>query len=174
MGDSLHPEVSTRLISIVGGLTYNVGSDGIRFWDLKTYTEMSAPHNTRLLDPVSTMVWLPIPNSWTLCYATGLGYLVFVRKYHDHAVIPNSWHEAVAKRVGNGAEVNSLAAGPTWRNSAKFALTTRDLGVQVYILNTATMELRNVFSVQVDYVPIGVSFLDSRDLRVFGRTQGEM
>jgi hypothetical protein len=66
-------------------LDFAIGSDGIRFWNLSTYTEIPAPYHTRLLDPVSRAVWLTLGDDSfpILCYATGLGYLVFCKKHAE-------------------------------------------------------------------------------------------
>jgi hypothetical protein len=70
------------------------GTEGIKLWDVKSRKELTClPHESR--GTVSCAVWAttrPIAAE-TLCYGTGLGYIVFVRRSlidvsaHDHRSI---------------------------------------------------------------------------------------
>lgn len=60
------------------------GSDCcIRFWSLKTYTQIPSPYHNRVMDPISRAAWFSPGDSTqtTLCYGTGLGMFVFCRKH---------------------------------------------------------------------------------------------
>jgi WD40 repeat protein len=56
------------------------GSDGVKLWDMKTYDQLMCPKQGHIVrGPISCMLWISRRNeaSETLCYGTGLGYLVF-------------------------------------------------------------------------------------------------
>ena len=59
-------------------LIYIPGSDSVRLWDLSTLEQLSFPRPTHgMRGPVSCLTWIRWDLIWeTLCYGTGLGYLV--------------------------------------------------------------------------------------------------
>jgi WD40 repeat protein len=64
------------------GLMTNLlqGSDGVRLWNIETLDELRIPNqNYGRLGPTTCVVWLTRTENLDemLCYATGLGYVVF-------------------------------------------------------------------------------------------------
>ena len=58
------------------------GSDGVRLWDVNTYTQLMSPHqNLIMYGPISCMMWITREEHWdeALCCGTGLCYLNFWR-----------------------------------------------------------------------------------------------
>jgi hypothetical protein len=55
------------------------GSDGVRLWEVKAQTQLSTPNQHHVQrGQVSCVLWVTrLPDTETLCYGTGLGYIVF-------------------------------------------------------------------------------------------------
>ena len=55
------------------------GSDGVRLWDVKARTQLSTPNQHHVQHgQISCVLWVTRhPDTETLCYGTGLGYIVF-------------------------------------------------------------------------------------------------
>jgi hypothetical protein len=58
------------------------GSDGVRFWDMKTIKEVPSARPPRLRGQVTCITWVSCLENCNelLCYGTGLGYVVFTRQ----------------------------------------------------------------------------------------------
>lgn len=90
-----------------------------------------------------------------------MGARAYVCMFRDVLTLSkSSFRELLAKRVGRGRQITTLAAGPPGRASVKIATGTRDLGVQVFTYSK-DHQLQTVFSVLVDCVPIGITFLNT-------------
>ncbi|KIP01227.1 hypothetical protein PHLGIDRAFT_123544 [Phlebiopsis gigantea 11061_1 CR5-6] len=148
------------------------GSDGIRFWNIKTCAEIPAPYHSRLREPVTRILWLPQRDGFAqmLAYGTALGYLVLVQKVpHEER-----FDEKFARRLGAGGEITSIAAGPADHNGVRLATASRDQICQVWTFDRGS-QLHNIWSVQMDgTVPIALSFTNSfsNDVCAFGIWDG--
>ena len=124
----------------------------------------------------------------TLCYGTGLGYVIFLRR--SHVDVRASWspglvvepsanieqmhfQEICARRLGSGFEITCMAWDPTSSEAnTRIAVGTRDKIVQVLTLNTNS-QLQAVFSVRLDNtMPKSVAFGDKECVYVFGLYDG--
>jgi hypothetical protein len=123
----------------------------------------------------------------TLCYGTGLGYVIFLRR--SHVDVRASWspslveplanieqmhfQEICARRLGSGFEITCMVWDSTSSEANKrIAVGTRDKIVQVLTLNTNS-QLQAVFSVRLDNtVPKSVAFGDNGCVYVFGLYDG--
>jgi hypothetical protein len=59
------------------------GSDGVKLWDVKACTQLVSPRQGHVVrGPTSCILWLTRRNEAgeTLCYGTGLGYVVIWRQ----------------------------------------------------------------------------------------------
>ena len=58
----------------------NIGSDGIKLWDIKLHKELACS-NFGSYGAISCAIWIKTKygSTETLCYGTALGYLVFLR-----------------------------------------------------------------------------------------------
>ncbi|KIM52977.1 hypothetical protein SCLCIDRAFT_139901 [Scleroderma citrinum Foug A] len=91
------------------------GSDyGLKIWDLKRLVEVpSSVHQHAFRDPVSAAMWITRKDdtSQTLCFGTGLGYLIF---WHQSTKSnPMQFKELVVKRVGTGCEITCMTCDMT-------------------------------------------------------------
>ncbi|KAG2096022.1 WD40-repeat-containing domain protein [Suillus cothurnatus] len=163
--------VHALAISNDGHILAGGGTEGIKFWDVQSRKELTcSPHECR--GTVSCAVWATTRQTAaeTLCYGTGLGYIVFLRC----SLIDKTFQEICARRLGSGFEITCLS----WHSSAdgniRIAVGTRDKMVQVLILNT-NLQLQSVFAVQLETtIPKSVAFTDSRDIYVFGLYDGNL
>ncbi|KAJ8581076.1 hypothetical protein M405DRAFT_847264 [Rhizopogon salebrosus TDB-379] len=107
----------------------------------------------------------------TLCYGTGLGYIIFLRR----SLIDKNFQEICTRRLGSGFEITCLSWHLTSSESNIWiAVETRDNMVQVLILNTSA-QLQSVFAVRLDNtVPKSIAFTDNRDIYVFGLYDGNV
>jgi hypothetical protein len=67
-----------------------VGIDGAKVWDMRTYKEVRTPEQAREhRGQVVCMSWVTLPNdkNETLCFATGLGYLVFWEQHTEVRIL---------------------------------------------------------------------------------------
>ncbi|KAG2745111.1 hypothetical protein P692DRAFT_20742804 [Suillus brevipes Sb2] len=143
--------VHALAISNDGHILAGGGTEGIKLWDVKSRKELTClPHESR--GTVSCAVWAttrPIAAE-TLCYGTGLGYIVFVRR----SLIDKTFQEICARRLGSGFEITCLS----WYSSAE---------------GNIRIALQSVFAVRLETtVPKSVAFTDSRDIYVFGLYDG--
>ena len=60
-------------------LTGAQGSDGVKIWNVKAHVQLACPKQGHIVrGQVSCVLWVTGHNDYeTLCYGTGLGYLVF-------------------------------------------------------------------------------------------------
>lgn len=58
-----------------------LGADGIKLWNIQSRKEIACPSQDACAGAVSCAIWIKTRHSVveTLCYGTGLGYLVFLR-----------------------------------------------------------------------------------------------
>ncbi|KAG1739236.1 hypothetical protein EDD22DRAFT_851988 [Suillus occidentalis] len=106
----------------------------------------------------------------TLCYGTGLGYVVFLRR----SVIDKRFQEICVRMLGSGFEITCLSWDSTSSEAnTRIAVGMRDKIVQVLLLN-ANSQLQSVFAVRLDNtVPKSVAFADNYDIYVFGLYDGK-
>ncbi|KAG1721364.1 uncharacterized protein EDB91DRAFT_1256544 [Suillus paluster] len=139
------------------------GTKGIKLWDIKSRKELTCLiHHHESQGTVSCAVWVTtrLGMAETLCYGTGLGYVVFLR--HSHV------DEICARRLGSGFEITCMVWDSTSSETTTWiAVGTRDKIVQVLILNTNS-QLQAMFSVRLDNtVPKYVAFADNGCVYVF-------
>ncbi|KAG1882038.1 hypothetical protein C8R48DRAFT_562525, partial [Suillus tomentosus] len=146
------------------------GTEGVKLWDTKSRKELTcSTHNHELRGTVSCAVWITTRLAETLCYGTGLGYVVFLRR----SPVDMHFQETCARRLGSGFEITCLSWDSTSPEAgAQIAIGTRDKIVQVLVLN-ANSQLQAVFSVQLDNtVPKSVAFADDGSVYAFGLYDG--
>ena len=121
--------VSKRVDLSVG--THRTSGDyGLKIWDLKRLVEVpSSVHQHAFRDPVSAAMWITRKDdtSQTLCFGTGLGYLIFWHQSTKSnpvriivATMRNlmmplqmQFKELVMKRVGTGCEITCMTCDMT-------------------------------------------------------------
>ncbi|KAG1728489.1 uncharacterized protein EDB91DRAFT_1253420 [Suillus paluster] len=143
------------------------GTEGIKLWDIKSRKELTCSiHHHESQGTVSYAVWVTtrLGMAETLCYGTGLGYIIFLRRSH----VDMPFQEICARRLGSGFEITCMVWDLTSsETTTRIAVGTRDKIVQVLILNTNS-QLQAVFSVQLDNtVPKSVAFADNGCVYVF-------
>lgn len=117
MGPLLHAEV-TDTYEPMQLTDQHLGTDGIHIWNVETHKELTYC-NQESLGAVSCMTWIKTKHSTaeTICYGTGLGYLVFLR--------PNPVD------VSLGQIMNKIAQLTIQRNTfSKFACDDSDLALK--------------------------------------------
>lgn len=139
--------------------------------------------------PTSCVAWVTRRNEnyETLCYGTGLGYMVFWRQNPRDVSAPKTggvfgltlfqgrFEELTAKRLGTGCEITCMVCDNT-EEITRLAIATRDRMVQVWRLDLRG-QVQSVFSVQLDVtVPKGVAFVENaaNDIHVFGLYDGNL
>ncbi|KAG1719469.1 WD40-repeat-containing domain protein [Suillus lakei] len=145
------------------------GTEGVKLWDINSHKELAcSSHRHESRGTVSCAAWtLTRPTTAeTLCYGTGLGYVVFLRR----SVID----EICARRLGSGFEITCLSWDSTSSEANTWiAVGMRDKIVQVLLLN-ANSQLQSVFAVRLDNtVPKSVAFADNYDIYIFGLYDGK-
>jgi alpha-tubulin suppressor-like RCC1 family protein len=68
------------------------GTEGIKLWDIKSQKELTcSTHHHESHGTISCTVWITTRQGMaaTLCYGTGLGYIVFLRR--SHIDVRGSW-----------------------------------------------------------------------------------
>ncbi|KAG0699826.1 WD40-repeat-containing domain protein [Suillus ampliporus] len=159
-------------ISNDGHLLACGGTEGIKLWDItsrKELTSSSNHHESR--GTVSCAIWATTMKTTaeTLCYGTGLGYIVCLRR----SLTDEKFQEICARRLGSGFEITCLS----WRSTSsdgnlRIVVGTRDKMVQVLTLNTSS-QLQPVFAVRLENtVPKSVAFADNWSIYVFGLYDG--
>ncbi|KAG2342305.1 WD40 repeat-like protein [Suillus weaverae] len=159
-------------ISNDGNLLACGGTEGIKIWDIKSRKELtSSSHHHESRGTVSCAIWSTTRKTAaeTLCYGTGLGYIIFLR----HSLTNKTFQEICARRLGSGFEITCLSWHLTSsEGNLRIAVGTRDKIVQVLTLN-ASSQLQSVFAVRLENtVPKSVAFADNRDVYVFGLYDG--
>lgn len=167
------------------------GAEGLKLWNVKSSRELPAPQQAcEQRGQVSCASWITRQHEQreTLCYGTGLGYLVFCREgepgvsertyYYYHLTrLKSNFEELYSRRMATGAEITCLC----WdsldeRGPVRIAFGTRDMAIQVLMFDP-TRHLLPIFSVQLDVsVPVCVSFVDNidKDVQMFGAFDGTM
>ncbi|KAG1761266.1 WD40-repeat-containing domain protein [Suillus occidentalis] len=105
------------------------GTEGIKIWDIKSRKELTCTsHNYESRGTVSCAVWITtrLAMTETLCYGTGLGYIVFLRR----SPVDMLFQETCARRLGSGFEITCIAWDMTSEGSTRIAVGTRDKIVQ--------------------------------------------
>ncbi|KAG1865293.1 hypothetical protein F4604DRAFT_1586174 [Suillus subluteus] len=148
------------------------GTEGVKLWDIKSRKELTcSTHHHESRGTISCAVWITTRQGMaaTLCYGTGLGYIVFLRRSH----IDMQYQEACARRLGSGFEITCMVWDSTSSEAnTRIAVGTRDKIVQVLVLNPNS-QLQAVFSVRLDNtVPKSVAFSDNGCVYVFGLYNG--
>ncbi|KAG2123445.1 WD40-repeat-containing domain protein [Suillus clintonianus] len=160
-------------ISNDGHLLACAGTEGIKLWDIKSRKELtSSSHHHESQGTVSCAIWTTTRKTAaeTLCYGTGLGYIIFLRRSLTNQ---KTFQEICARRLGSGFEITCLSWHSTSsEGNLRIAVWTRDKMVQVLTLNTSS-QLQSVFAVRLEnMVPKSVAFADNRDIYVFGLYDG--
>ena len=160
---------------------------------MKTRVELGCPNQSHVVrGPVSSMTWVTTrkDSCETLCYGTGLGYLVFWRQNSQdvsggliiHTILapdiqPQGYFEELrAKRLGTGCEITCIDCDFSVEDTVRLVIGTRDRLVQVWELDPEE-KMKSIFSVQLNVtVPKAVAFADNRakDVYVFGLYDGNM
>ncbi|KAG1721698.1 uncharacterized protein EDB91DRAFT_1256417 [Suillus paluster] len=140
-------------ISNDGHLLACGGTEGIKLWDItsrKELTSSSNHHESR--GTVSCAIWATTMKTTaeTLCYGTGLGYIVCLRR----SLTDEKFQEICARRLGSGFEITCLS----WRSTSS---------------DSNLSQLQPVFAVRLENtVPKSVAFADNRSIYVFGLYDG--
>ncbi|KAG2336321.1 WD40 repeat-like protein [Suillus weaverae] len=154
-------------ISNNGNLLACGGTEGIKIWDIKSWKELtSSSHHHESWGTVSCAIWSTTRKTAaeTLCYGTGLGYIIFLR----HSLTNKTFQEICVRRLGSGFEIPCLS----WHSTSSegnlwIAVGMRDKIIQVLTLNTS-LQLQSIFAVRLEnMVPKSVAFTDNRDVYVF-------
>jgi hypothetical protein len=157
---------------------------------VRTLAQLPTPNQHRVQrGQVSCVLWVTCQNDTeeTLCYGTGLGYIVFWRRSKQVSVsdvrekghpLPKPMQgliEINAQRLGTGLEITCIAYDPLSESEIRLAVGTRGRLVQVWRMDTRT-QLHAAFSVQLDKtVPKSVAFSEnSEDIHVFGLYDGNV
>ncbi|KAG2342973.1 WD40 repeat-like protein [Suillus weaverae] len=148
------------------------GTGGVKLWDINSWTELAcSSHHHESRGTVSCAGWVSTrpTAAETLCYGTGLGYVIFLRQ----SLIDKCFQEICTRRLGSGFKITCISWDSTSSDvNMRIAVGMRDKIVQVLILN-ANSQLQSVFSVRLDNtVPKSVVFADNRDIYVFGLYDG--
>ncbi|KAG1800471.1 uncharacterized protein HD556DRAFT_1230698 [Suillus plorans] len=159
-------------ILLCEGADRQAGTEGVKVWDIKSRKELTcSTHHHESRGTVSCAVWVTtrLGMAEILCYGTGLGYIVFLRRSH----IDMQFQETCARRLGSGFEITCMVWDSTSsETTTRIAVGTRDKIVQVLVLNTNS-QLQAVFSVRLDNtVPKSVAFADNGCVYVFGLYDG--
>ncbi|KAI5983903.1 hypothetical protein EDD15DRAFT_2152212, partial [Pisolithus albus] len=107
----------------------------------------------------------------TLCYGTGLGYLIFLCPSPADKI----YQEICARRLGAGFEVTCLAwDAASSEGGARIAVGMRDNVVQILLFN-AHSQLQSIFAGRLDStVPKSIAFVDRDEVCIFGLFDGNM
>ena len=74
------------------------GSDGVKLWDIKMCVQLAGPKQGHVVrGPISCILWVTHRGDTheTLCYSTGLGYLVFWRQNARDVSVELAWFSAL-------------------------------------------------------------------------------
>lgn len=123
MGTYLHAVVRKQKLLAVDSANKQTGTEGIKLWDIKSQKELtSSSHHHESRGTISCAVWAMTTKTAeeTLCYGTGLGYIIFLRcSVADVSAraspLTIHWHqqktfqEISTKRLGSGFEITCLS-----------------------------------------------------------------
>ncbi|KAF8425370.1 WD40-repeat-containing domain protein [Boletus edulis BED1] len=166
------PSIQALSISNDGSLVACGGTNGIYFWKIDECKELTS-YSHDALGTVSCMTWIKTKHTTveTICYGTGLGYLVFLR--------PNpadqQFQQICAQRLGSAFEVTCLAWDKGWSKSgARIAVGMRNSVVEVLELDT-NAQLQSVFAGQLNAtVPKSIAFVQHESVHIFGLYDGKV
>ncbi|KAI5997647.1 hypothetical protein F5J12DRAFT_785109 [Pisolithus orientalis] len=122
-----------------------VGTEGVKLWNLKTQKELTLVTHLESHGIISCAIWMKVKQApaETLCYGTGMGYLIFMRSN----TLDKHFQEICARQLGSGSEITCVA----WD-------ITQDDIVQVLSLSMSS-QLQLVFAVHLDSaVPKSIAF----------------
>ncbi|KAF8580525.1 hypothetical protein K439DRAFT_1356777, partial [Ramaria rubella] len=150
------------------------GLDGVQLWDMTTLAQLGFPcPQYGVRGQVSCMMWVPQDlTRETLCYGTGLGFLVFQPDAEGGILAQGNFEEVWSNQIGKCFEIMCIMCNNA---SGCIAIGTRDSIVQVWNFDS-NEGLRPLFSVQLDStVPKSLGFVDNmaQDLYVFGMYNGQ-
>ncbi|KAG1807735.1 WD40-repeat-containing domain protein [Suillus variegatus] len=147
--------VHALAISNDGQLLVCGGTEGVKLCDINSQKELAcSSHHHESRGTVSCAAWtLTRPTAAeTLCYGTGLGYVVFLRR----SLIDKRFQEICTRRLRSGFKITCLSWDSTSSEAnTRIAVGMRDKIVQVLLLN-ANSQLQSVV------------FAENRDIYVFG------
>ncbi|KAG1744733.1 WD40-repeat-containing domain protein [Suillus lakei] len=149
------------------------GTEGVKLWDINSCKELAcSSHHHESQGTVSCAAWtLTRPTTTeTLCYGTGLGYVVFLRR----SVIDKQFQGICVRRLGSGFKITCLSWDSTSSEANTWiAVGMRDKIVQVLLLN-ANSQLQSIFAVWLDNtVPKSVVFAENYNIYIFGLYNGK-
>ncbi|KAG1901222.1 WD40-repeat-containing domain protein [Suillus fuscotomentosus] len=153
-------------------LACGAGTEGIKLWDIKSRKELTSSSNHHeLWGTVSCAIWATTMKTTaeTLCYGTGLGYIIFLR----HSLTDEKLQEICARRLASGFEITCLLwCSASSESNLWIVVGTRDKTIHVLTLNTSS-QLQSVFAVRLENtVPKSVAFADNQGIYVFGLYDG--
>ncbi|KII87890.1 hypothetical protein PLICRDRAFT_176650 [Plicaturopsis crispa FD-325 SS-3] len=147
------------------GILASGGHDGVKLWNLRTYTSIPAlSGEEELHEPVSSLIWLRFndPRRHVLLYGTAFGAVVAWR-------VGRKIVQLFAKRLVRGHEIIAFSATP---GSKRLALAASNGTLQVWTIDES-MHMECVFSVKVDMIPKSISFdQGGQRVRAFGLLNG--
>ena len=172
--------------------THKISGDyGLKIWDLKGLVEVpSSVRQHAFRDPVSAAMWITRKDdtSQTLCFGTGLGYLIFWRQSTKSNVVritvtrmrnlltplQMQFEELLVKRVGTGCKITCMACDTMAATGVRIATGTH--GHQVICWTFHNNVLVPVFSIQLSTtIPKGIAFVyGQKDVYVWGMYDGQM
>ena len=160
-------------------------------WDLKHLVEVpSSVRQHAFHDPVSAAMWITQKDdtSQTLCFGTGLGYLIFWHQSTKSnpvriivATMRNlmmplqmQFKELVMKRVGTGCEITCMTCDMTVETGVRIATGTRECQVICWTFHNNI--LVPTFSIQLSTMaPKGIAFMyEQKDVYIWGMYDGQM
>ncbi|KAI6097119.1 WD40-repeat-containing domain protein, partial [Pisolithus croceorrhizus] len=148
------------------------GTDGIKLWNIKSRKELTCA-NHESYGAISCATWIKTKHSSTetLCYGTGMGYLVFMRSNP----VDNHFQEITARRLGTGLEITCVAWDASWIDAgARIAIGMRDNVIQVLLLNSNS-QLQSIFAGRLEHtVPKSVAFTQRGNIYIFGLYDGNV
>ncbi|KAI6094115.1 WD40-repeat-containing domain protein [Pisolithus croceorrhizus] len=154
--------VHALALSNDGNILASRGTDGIKLWNIKSCRELTCA-NHKSYGAISCVTWIKTKHSSmeTLCYGTGMGYLVFMR--------PNP----VDMRTG--LEITCVAWDASWIDAGvQIAIGMHDNVVQVLLLNSNS-QLQSVFAGWLEHtVPKSVTFTQCRNIYIFSLYDGNV
>ncbi|KIJ59117.1 hypothetical protein HYDPIDRAFT_33513 [Hydnomerulius pinastri MD-312] len=135
------------------------GAEGVKLWDIKSRKEISylSSGTSDACGAVSCATWVKTKHSVaeTLCYGTGLGYLVFLRP--------------------NPVDVTCIAWDQSWsEGGSRIAVGMRDNVIQVLQLNPNS-QLQSLFAGRLEStVPKSIAFAEHGNVYIFGLYDGNI
>ena len=172
--------------------THKISGDyGLKIWDLKGLVKVpSLVHQHAFHYPVSAAMWITQKDntSQTLCFGTGLGYLIFWRQSTKSNVVritvtrmrnlltplQMQFKELLVKKVGTGCKITCMTCNMMTATGVRIATSTR--GHQVICWTFHNNVLVPVFSIQLSTtIPKGIAFVyGQKDIYVWGMYDGQM